>query len=216
MTAITAYERVKSDRNALDFDDLLARTFAMQRTNQAVRAAVARSCDHVLVDEFQDTNSLQLDLVLQWAERCRAVTACGDLDQTIYSWRFADPSNYHKLKHAYPGLEVVHLEQSYRSTPSILHCALSVIAKSPSREPKRLFTVVPDGARAPRRARAAPLARSLPRATPRARRRPARRSGQRGVAAGSRAAAGGCGDSSCDSRPPPLRPRRLRRTRRRS
>jgi DNA helicase-2/ATP-dependent DNA helicase PcrA len=101
--------------------------------------------DHVLVDEFQDTNHVQYQLVRFLAQRTGSITVVGDEDQSIYGWRGADIRNILDFERDHPGAGVLKLEQNYRSTNNILRTANAVIARNKERRPKRLVTDQPAG-----------------------------------------------------------------------
>src|SRR5262252_8879246 len=108
---------------------------------------LAQRFDHVLVDEFQDTNSVQYRLVRLLSRRTNSITVVGDEDQSIYRWRGADIRNILDFEKDHPGARVVKLEQNYRSTGHILRAANAIIEKNAERRPKRLFTEEGDGDR---------------------------------------------------------------------
>ncbi len=138
-----AYERYQQRLiacNALDFDDLLMCTVLLFEQNPDVLARYRRTYDHVLVDEFQDTNGAQYALVRQLAGGHRRIFCVGDEDQSIYRWRGADYRNLQRLRADFPELRVILLEQNYRSTQIILDAATAVINRNPNRTPKALFT----------------------------------------------------------------------------
>jgi DNA helicase-2/ATP-dependent DNA helicase PcrA len=135
--------------NALDFDDLLVLTVRLVeedllREGQTVEgspgARVRGLFDHVLVDEYQDTNHAQYRLVRALVWDHRSLTAVGDEDQSIYAFRGADITNILRFEEDFPEARVVRLERNYRSTQTILDAAGSVIAHNPRRYPKRLWT----------------------------------------------------------------------------
>ena len=126
--------------NAVDFDDLLLWTAYLLEENVTVREKYARRFEHVLVDEFQDTNLAQYTLLKHLASFHRNIFVVGDTDQSIYAWRGADYRNVLRFEEDFPDTQVVLLEQNYRSTQSILDVAMAVIDRNPYRTPKRLFT----------------------------------------------------------------------------
>lgn len=138
-----AYQRYQERllaNNAVDFDDLLMYTALLFAQQPRVLKAYHRLIDHILVDEFQDTNGAQYALLKQLAEARRNLFCVGDEDQSIYRWRGADYRNLARLRADFPDLFTVLLEQNYRSTQVILDAAQAVIDKNPYRTPKRLFT----------------------------------------------------------------------------
>jgi ATP-dependent DNA helicase UvrD/PcrA len=130
---------------AMDFDDLLMVAAQLLEHDEAVRARWQTRFQHVLVDEYQDTNHAQYRLVRALGEPQRNVVAVGDDDQGIYSWRGADVANILDFEHDYPDAHVVALEQNYRSTGTILRAANAVVERNPHRHPKRLWTDAGDG-----------------------------------------------------------------------
>ena len=134
------YQKRLLQAGAMDFDDLLMRTAQLFREHPDVLASWRHRFGHVLVDEYQDTNPVQNDLVLQLAEEHRQVTVVGDSDQSVYAFRGADIRNILEFEEAFPDATVVVLEQNYRSSQSILDAANAVIARNVGRKPKALWT----------------------------------------------------------------------------
>ncbi|MEC8686613.1 MAG: DNA helicase PcrA [Actinomycetota bacterium] len=134
------YQKRLLQAGAMDFDDLLMRTAQLFREHPDVLASWRHRFGHVLVDEYQDTNPVQNDLVLQLAEEHRQVTVVGDSDQSVYAFRGADIRNILEFEEAFPDATVVVLEQNYRSTQSILDAANAVIARNVGRKPKELWS----------------------------------------------------------------------------
>ena len=130
---------------AMDFDDLLRNTVELFRTEPEVLEHYRRRFQHVLVDEYQDTNTVQNELVLQLAGEHHNVCVVGDSDQSIYRFRGADIRNILEFEEAFPDATVVVLEQNYRSTQTILDAANAVIANNLARKPKELWTDEGDG-----------------------------------------------------------------------
>lgn len=126
--------------NALDFDDLILLPTLLLQSNETVRQKWQNKIRYLLVDEYQDTNTSQYELVrLLVGERAR-FTVVGDDDQSIYSWRGARPQNLVLLQKHFPALKVVKLEQNYRSSGRILHCANILIQNNPHVFEKKLFS----------------------------------------------------------------------------
>lgn len=126
--------------NALDFDDLILLPTVLLKNNAAVRQKWQNKIRYLLVDEYQDTNTSQYELVrLLVGERAR-FTVVGDDDQSIYSWRGARPQNLVLLQTDFPKLRVIKLEQNYRSSERILHCANILIQNNPHIFEKKLFS----------------------------------------------------------------------------
>ncbi|MBA3988397.1 MAG: DNA helicase Rep [Idiomarina sp.] len=135
-----AYQRHLKAYNALDFDDLILLPTLLLRSQAAVRERWQKRIRYLLVDEYQDTNTSQYQLVkLLVGERAR-FTVVGDDDQSIYSWRGAQPKNLALLQTDFPSLQVVKLEQNYRSMERILKCANILIDNNPHVFEKRLFS----------------------------------------------------------------------------
>jgi DNA helicase-2/ATP-dependent DNA helicase PcrA len=134
------YQELLLASNAVDFDDLLLWTAYLLQENAPVRERYARRYEHVLVDEFQDTNMAQYVLLKHLASFHNNIFVVGDTDQSIYRWRGADYRNVLRFEQDYPDSQVILLEQNYRSTQAILDVAMAVIDRNPHRTPKRLFT----------------------------------------------------------------------------
>ncbi|MEW5871987.1 MAG: UvrD-helicase domain-containing protein [Chloroflexota bacterium] len=134
------YQELLLASNALDFDDLLLWTAQLLENNPGVREKYARRYEHILVDEFQDTNLAQYKLLSHLASFHNNIFVVGDTDQSIYRWRGADYRNVLRFEKDYPESQVILLEQNYRSTQSILDVAMAIIDRNPHRTPKRLFT----------------------------------------------------------------------------
>ena len=133
------YQHMKA-YNALDFDDLILIPTLLLKHYPEVRARWQKKIQYMLVDEYQDTNASQYELVkLITGERGR-LTVVGDDDQSIYSWRGAKPQNLVLLGQDYPNLKLIKLEQNYRSSGRILHCANILIANNPHVYDKALFS----------------------------------------------------------------------------
>jgi ATP-dependent DNA helicase UvrD/PcrA len=140
-----AYERRLGESRALDFDDLLVWPVRLFREHAAVLADYQARFQHILVDEYQDTNHIQYLLVNLLAGRHRNLCVVGDDDQAIYRWRGADVRNILEFERDYPEARVVALEQNYRSTRRILGVAAAVISHNPHRHTKTLWTENPEG-----------------------------------------------------------------------
>jgi ATP-dependent DNA helicase Rep len=126
--------------NSVDFDDLISLPVKMLNENREIRDKWRGRVRHLLVDEYQDTNAAQYALVQLLVDKFGALTAVGDDDQSIYSWRGARPENLMALKVDYPNLRVIKLEQNYRSSQRILRCANAVISHNPHEFEKRLWS----------------------------------------------------------------------------
>ncbi len=141
----TQYEQRLLQSGALDFGDLIFQLTRALERDETLRQAVTHQFDHLLVDEFQDTNHAQFRWVDVLAKGHRNLCVVGDDDQSIYAWRGADRRNILDFRQHYPEATVVKLEQNYRSTKRILRIANAVITRSEEREPKSLWTDNPDG-----------------------------------------------------------------------
>ncbi|MEE9334013.1 MAG: UvrD-helicase domain-containing protein [Granulosicoccaceae bacterium] len=135
-----AYTEFLAACNSVDFDDLINLPVTLLKTNPDVLEKWRGRTRHLLVDEYQDTNAVQYELVRLLVDKFGALTAVGDDDQSIYSWRGAQPENLHALKDDYPNLKVIKLEQNYRSSQRILRCANQVISHNPHIYEKRLWS----------------------------------------------------------------------------
>ncbi|ACY13022.1 UvrD/REP helicase [Haliangium ochraceum DSM 14365] len=132
---------------AVDFDDLLTATVRMFDQRDDVRARWQEKFRFVMVDEYQDTNRAQLKFVKTLVAEHENLCVVGDDDQSIYSWRGADPTNILHFDRMFPGARVIKLEQNYRSTPTILRAANAVIANNVNRHGKNLWSDIADGAK---------------------------------------------------------------------
>ena len=121
-----AYQAALARRGAMDFDDLLLRAAEQQLT-----PGQRRRFTHLLIDEFQDSNPLQLELICRWSQKGESLFVIGDPDQSIYGFRGADSGCFEKLRQRCPQLETLRLVKNYRSTPQVLGCAMPVIAHNP-------------------------------------------------------------------------------------
>lgn len=139
------YQEMLAKNRALDFDDLLNRTVQLFLEHLPVLEKYRQRFEHVLVDEFQDTNLVQYELVKLLTQNHRRIFVVGDEDQSIYSWRGADARNVRRFRQDYPEARIVLLDQNYRSTQNILDAAQGVIAPNPGRVEKALWTKNPPG-----------------------------------------------------------------------
>ena len=127
------YEARLRAMRAFDFDDLVCRPVRMLRDDERLQAKWRRRIAHLLVDEFQDTSEVQLELVKLLVDETRNVCVVGDDDQSIYSWRGANPGNILEFETHFPGAKLIKLETNYRSRAPILEVANAVIAASDNR-----------------------------------------------------------------------------------
>lgn len=138
--AYRAYQTALRARNALDFDDLLLDVIRLFDEAPDVKEEYQERFQHVLVDEYQDTNHTQYLIVRTLAERHRNVICVGDDDQSIYKFRGADVRNILDFERDYPDATIIKLERNYRSTKTILQAAGEVIQHNPHRHRKALWT----------------------------------------------------------------------------
>jgi len=134
------YEERLNNANALDFDDLLIKTVRLLRVSNEVREKYNNKFKYILVDEYQDTNPLQLALIKYLTEKQQNICVVGDPDQSIYKFREADIRNILDFEEHYPKAKTITLEQNYRSTQTILDIADSVIKNNTQRKKKKLWT----------------------------------------------------------------------------
>jgi DNA helicase II / ATP-dependent DNA helicase PcrA len=142
-----SYEQRMSASSALDFGDLIFRLVHGMRQEPALLAELQSRFDHLLVDEYQDTNRVQYLLLRAFADQHRNLCVVGDDDQSIYRFRGADRRNILEFSQQFPGAHVVKLEQNYRSTQRILRVANSVVRNNLAREPKTLWTDNEEGSK---------------------------------------------------------------------
>lgn len=134
------YERLRREAMALDFDDLLSETVRLFSTVPELREKWRNRFSHVMIDEYQDTNTVQYKLIKLLINDTQNICVVGDDWQSIYSWRGADFTNILNFERDFPGATVVKLEQNYRSTEAILEAANNVITKNTQRSDKKLWT----------------------------------------------------------------------------
>jgi DNA helicase-2/ATP-dependent DNA helicase PcrA len=144
--AYEQYEKRLREANAVDFDDLLLITHRLLDSNIDLLETYQRRYKHLLIDEFQDTNPIQLGLARLLAGGHENICVVGDPNQSIYSWRHADPRNMLDFKKFYPNAKIVALDQNYRSTQTIIEAAAAVIDNNRGRIPNELWTENPKGA----------------------------------------------------------------------
>ena len=150
-TIVKVYRRYQAhlrENNAMDFDDLLMLTARLLRENEDVLAYYAGKFRYILVDEFQDTNTVQFDIIRMLASVHKNLFVVGDDDQSIYGWRGADIGNILHFERNFPDAKVYKLEQNYRSTKTILSLANAVIHHNKSRKDKTLWTENAEGSKA--------------------------------------------------------------------
>lgn len=134
------YQRQLHAYNAFDLDDLILQTAHLFKTRKDILEKWQHNIHYLLVDEYQDTNAMQYELVRMLAEKRQCLTAVGDDDQSIYAWRGAKPENLVQLSKDFPTLQVIKLEQNYRSSRRILKLANELIKNNPHVYEKRLWS----------------------------------------------------------------------------
>ena len=134
------YEDLLRANHAADFDDLLLLAVRLLTDHGEVRLRFQDHYQHILVDEFQDTNAAQYQLARLLAARHRNLFAVGDADQSIYRWRGADYRNVQRFQEDFPDARLILLEENYRSTQTVLDAAMGVIRRNSNRVDKNLFT----------------------------------------------------------------------------
>ena len=139
------YQQKLRDANAFDFDDLIMKTVELFKGHPRVLEGYQNRFEHILVDEYQDTNHAQYVLVNLLAGRSRNLCVVGDEDQSIYGWRGADINNILDFEKDYPDAKVIKLEQNYRSTQVILDAAGAVVKNNEERKGKTLYTHIEGG-----------------------------------------------------------------------
>ena len=147
------YENALNNNNAIDFDDMLLITVKLLEQNAEVREKYYKKFQHILVDEYQDTNQAQYQLVRalytnlspQLPPETRSLCVVGDVDQSIYSWRGADFRIILNFQKDFPNAKLIKLEQNYRSTANILNAANSIIENNEERVDKVLYSQKGDG-----------------------------------------------------------------------
>ena len=141
------YEERLRANNALDFDDLLIKAVRLLRKVPEIREKYNNKFQYILVDEYQDTNSLQFNLIRLLTEKHQNICVVGDEDQSIYKWRGADITNILNFEKHFPNTKIIRLEQNYRSTQTILDVAGEVVKHNIERKGKKLWTSNPQGER---------------------------------------------------------------------
>ena len=135
-----AYVQRCKQANAMDFDDLLTLTYQLFREHEDIRHKYAARFDYVLVDEYQDTNHVQMSIVMQLCQEKLRVCAVGDDSQSIYSFRGANIDNILNYQRQFQGTRLFKLEQNYRSTQTIVEAANSLIKHNRNQIPKDVFS----------------------------------------------------------------------------
>jgi len=134
------YQKLLKKQRALDYDDMLVYTYKLLKENDGILRKYQQLYRYILVDEFQDTSTLQYQIIKSLGAKYRNVCVVGDPDQTIYSWRQAEIGNIHSFQKDFPGTRVIGMEENYRSTGTIVDAANALIANNRFRKEKRLST----------------------------------------------------------------------------
>lgn len=141
----SAYEKKLKEEKALDFDDLLLKTYKILKNKKGGLEKYQNIWHYIHIDEYQDTNQVQYMIAKLLAEKNKNICVVGDIDQNIYSWRGADIKNILNFEKDYPEAKVILLEENYRSTQNILAVANAIIKKNVNRVEKNLFTKNTEG-----------------------------------------------------------------------
>ena len=139
------YQKQLRSNNALDFDDLLFKTVELFQFHPEVLDYYQERFQYIMVDEYQDTNTIQFQLISMLARKYRNLCVVGDDDQSIYKFRGANIKNILNFENVFPDAQVIKLEQNYRSTQNILNAANEVIANNAGRKEKKLWTENEEG-----------------------------------------------------------------------
>ncbi|MEK7639184.1 MAG: UvrD-helicase domain-containing protein [Patescibacteria group bacterium] len=139
------YDAVLESEQALDFDDLLAKTLRLLESNPLVRETLQRRFHYLHVDEYQDTNRVQFSIMELLASDDTNICVVGDIDQNIYSWRGADIKNVMQFERHFPRAVTILLEENYRSTQTIIAASNDIIKKNRNRVEKNVFTQNEEG-----------------------------------------------------------------------
>jgi DNA helicase-2/ATP-dependent DNA helicase PcrA len=134
------YQKKLKEFDAMDFDDLIGKFVELLEKHPDVRAELHERFEHLLIDEYQDTNHAQYRLIKLLAGKEGNIVAVGDEDQSIYRFRGADINNILNFERDFPGARIIKLEQNYRSTGNILDAATGVVSNNVARKGKKLFT----------------------------------------------------------------------------
>jgi DNA helicase-2/ATP-dependent DNA helicase PcrA len=143
-----SYEKSLADTGSVDFDDLVVRAVRVLKDSPAALAEARKSCQHLLVDEYQDINASQYRLVrlLAPADETGSLCAVGDPDQAIYGFRGSDPAYFSRFAQDFPASRVVQLSRNYRSASPIVRLATAVIEKHPGRQERPVTALIAKGA----------------------------------------------------------------------
>lgn len=139
------YQDYLRECNAVDFGDLILNIVHLLRNNDRVRSSLQRRFKYLMVDEYQDINACQFELVKTIAEGHNNLLVVGDDDQSIYSWRGADPHNILRFEKVFPNTKKIILDQNYRSSSTIVKAASDMVANNVNRVAKKIWTANPAG-----------------------------------------------------------------------
>lgn len=139
------YEKVMKEEHALDFDDLLAKTLNLLKTNPEVLEKYRKRFQYIHIDEYQDTNRVQYEISRLLVGEGQNICVVGDVDQNIYSWRGADIKNILQFEKHFPATKTIFLEENYRSTGTIIEASNNIIEKNVNRPDKKVFTSNQEG-----------------------------------------------------------------------
>ena len=139
------YQNVCDQEGLVDFSEILLRSYELLTNNKEILEYYQNRFEHILVDEFQDTNEIQYLLLKKLLGKNSFMTVVGDDDQSIYSWRGAKSSNIKRFQKDFKGVKTIRLEQNYRSTKNILSSANAVISNNPERLGKKLWSENKEG-----------------------------------------------------------------------
>ena len=134
------YDNILHEEGALDFDDLLVKTYRLITDNPVVADVLTKRYQYIHIDEYQDTNRVQFQIARALAGSAQNICVVGDIDQNIYSWRGADIQNVLQFERQFPGAHTVLLEENYRSTQTIIAASNDIIKKNQNRVEKTVFT----------------------------------------------------------------------------
>ncbi len=140
LSVYEAYQGILTQQNALDFNDLISQTVQLFQGHPSVLDRYQEQYYAILVDEYQDTNPAQFSLLHLLSQKYRNITAVGDFDQSIYSWRGASVQTILQFEQQFPDATMIKLEENFRSTPTILAAANALIANNTQRKEKNLWT----------------------------------------------------------------------------
>lgn len=145
---LASYEKALADTGSVDFDDLVVRTVRLLENSPAALAEARKSCQHLLVDEYQDINASQYRLVrlLASTDGTGSLCAVGDPDQAIYGFRGSDPSYFSRFSQDFPASRSIPLSRNYRSAAPIVRLATAVIEKHPGRQERPVTALIAEGA----------------------------------------------------------------------